>query len=915
MPRHTKFIKRFLNTFSVLLLFTFLTTFTSLGYAEEKKNSMNQNLTQNNVSVTDQAAISPQKILSRQVYPNEITVAKLENGLTVIVQENHTAPVATVRCSVKNTGSINETSYLGAGLSHVLEHVVAGGSTTKRSEEEIRKLIDTFGGATNAYTSLDVTSYFIDCPKKNVEMCVELIADQMQHAAFVPEEFSRELEVIQQELADGEENRGRVMWKLAQETFYQENPGRLPIIGYIDVLRQVTNERIIAFYRERYVPNNMVFVVVGDVETEAILNQVAQEFAGTPRGFDSNVVLRPEPRQITRREAVREMDGRTTDVMLGFPTVDLYHPDLYALDLVSYILSEGNSSRMVRDMQYEKSLVLAVGTSSYTPTFAHGMFSIRMSVAPENEKVAVETALAHLYRLKTELVTEEELSKAKKQKASELIFDRQTVQQQAESLAQSYMSTGTPMFDEIYVENLQKVTAEQIQTAAQKYFLPELLTTIKIVPKGMLTVQEKAQDADADAQKDAKLLTLPNGIRLLVKKDARLPIVDVKIYALGGDMLDSDETAGRSGFTASMLDKGTKARTGEEITDWFDAVGGTLSFSAGRHTLGGDVSVLKEDFPKALEIMADCWRNATFPEDKFAQMKTLILGAIARRADSPQAELFETWADALPETTPFHITSSGKTETVSAMTPDALKTYFHESILDPENTIISVYGDVDETETVALVTKYFGAMPKKAKHQTVDFNRENKLPESRAIHKVTGKEAGMVLISYAIPAQNAEKELMAIRLLNAVVGGYGYPGGWLHKELRGEGLVYAVHCVTRSGETPGYIIFIAQTAPESVDEVVRRLFNNIEKARSGRITQEELDVAKQKLISLHAQSDTTISEQASQQSLNVLYGLGLDYDKTYDERVDSVTLEDVKAVAKKYLSGNYLQVTTSNREK
>ena len=884
-------------------------------FAEEKEGTMNSTPASTETAKTQETKLPPQKILSRLSYPNDITVAKLENGLTVIVQENHTAPVATVRCSVKNTGSINESIYLGAGLSHVLEHVVAGGSTTKRSEKEIRQMIDTFGGVTNAYTSLDVTSYFIDCPVRNVETCVELIADQMQHAAFVQEEFDRELEVIQQELADGEENRSRVMWKLIQETMYQESPGHLPIIGYLEVLKQVTREQIIDFYRKRYIPNNMIFVVVGDVETDKILAQVAQEFAGTPRGIDSNVFLKPEPRQIAPREAVREMDGSSTDIRLAFPTVDLYHEDLYALDLLSYILSEGESSRMIRDMVYGRSLVYAVGTSSYTPTYANGYFSVRMNLEPKNEAEAVKAALEHLYRLKTEPVTEAELAKAKKQKASELIFGQQTVQAQAESLAQSYMSTGSPMFDEVYVAGLQKVTAEQIMAVAQKYFRPEVLTTVRIVPLGTLDAEKKTKKETDAAQNDVRQFTLENGLRVLVKRDTHLPMVDLKIYTLGGDLSDTAQTAGRAGFAAAMLDKGTKTRSAEEIMDWFDSVGGTLAFTAGRYTVGGGATVLKEDFPKALEIFADCWQNAVFPQDKFEQVKTLLLGAIVRRAENPRAEAYEVWAEALPETTPFHIVSGGTAESISAMTPESLRTFFRETVLDPENSILTIYGDVEEAEAAALVKKYFGAMPKNPTHRTMDLDRANELTETRAIHKVTGKDTGIVLISYAIPSIRDEKEIMALRLLNAVVGGYGYPGGWLHAELRGEGLVYAVHCVSRTGIAPGYMIFIAQTSPDGVDEVVARLLKNVEKAVAGRITQEELETAKQKLMALNAQSDTTIGEQASVQGLNELYGFGVDYEKSYDARVESITMEDVLAVAKKYLTRPYLQVTTSNQEK
>ena len=144
------------------------------------------------------------KYTSLRRLPDDVTLATLSNGLTVIVQENHVAPVATVRCFVKNTGSAYEGKNLGAGLSHVLEHVVAGGTTTQRTEKEIDKIIDTFGGATNAFTSTDMTVFFIDCPAKNTMTAIELVADSMQHVKFEPAEFDRELKVVRRELADGE---------------------------------------------------------------------------------------------------------------------------------------------------------------------------------------------------------------------------------------------------------------------------------------------------------------------------------------------------------------------------------------------------------------------------------------------------------------------------------------------------------------------------------------------------------------------------------------------------------------------------------------------------------------------------------------------------------------------------------------
>ncbi|MDO4549862.1 MAG: pitrilysin family protein [Planctomycetia bacterium] len=881
----------------------FLIVFTSSFYVRAD-NMINQ------TDKTEQKTCSAQEIVSRETYPGNITVAKLANGLTIIVQENHAAPVATVRCAVKNTGSMHEGKYLGAGLSHVLEHVVAGGSTTKRSEAEIRQIVDTFGGITNAYTSLDITNYLIDCPSKNLETCIELIADSMQHAAFVTEEFDREMNVIQQELADGEVNRQRVMWKMLSEQIYLESPARVPIIGYLDVLKQVTREQIIEFYREKYVPNNQIFVVVGDVDTDKVLQQVATEFAGTPRGMEDDGVLPQEPPQASPRFAVREMDGNTTDITLAWPSVRLQDNDMYALDVLSYILSAGDSSRMVRDMLYEKQLVLSVGTYSVTPSFDRGYFAVRMSVLPDKAEEAIQQALRHVYATQKSLVSEKELEKAKKIKAAERVFGRQTVQQAAEDLIHSYMSTGTPVFDDHYVENIQKVTAEQIRHVANKYFDPEKLTTIKIVPKGYKDPQE-AKIREKDSVSDIHLVTLENGVKVLTRRMPQLPLVEMKIYALGGNLADSRKTAGRSTLLCAMLDKGTKKMTAEQIAEYFDSIGGGISFSAGRNTISGSISVLKEDFPKAMSILADCVLSPVFPEDKFQQTKSLLLGMIERRSADPRAELMELFADSLPETTPYAVLSGGKKETLEALTTADLAKFYKE-LLVGQNITISVFGDIQPEEAVQLVRSRFAAIPASEKPATPFFDRPNKI-ETQRVHKTTQKDAGMVMLAYAAPNIFEKEDYAALDVLCTIMAGYRYGGSsWLFTELRGEGLVYSVQGAILTGPAPGYMIFLAQTAPDKVDEIIRRFQKNVERAKTGQITEEEFLIAKEMMIAANAQENTTAGEQATITAINELFGLGYDYDKTFAERIEKVTLEEVKAAAEKYFQ-NPLVITTSNQ--
>ncbi|MDD4269337.1 MAG: pitrilysin family protein [Thermoguttaceae bacterium] len=853
---------------------------------------------------TETAAIAYESI--RQL-PKSTTLATLSNGLVVIVAENHLAPVATVRCYVKNTGSAFEGRHLGAGISHVLEHVVAGGTTTRRSEEEIQQIIARFGGATNAFTSSSMTAYYIDCPAKDVNTAIELVADSMQRTAFEPGEFERELKVVRRELADGEADRRRVQSKLLHQTIYPGHPAEHPVIGYLDVLQATTNEEIIEFYRQRYIPNNQVFVVVGDVQTKQVLAQVARQWSGTGRRAETFVPMPEAPEQLGPREAIREMDGATYDLALAWPTVELSHPDLYALDVAAYILAEGDSSRLVRRLQYDEQLVLGIQSASYTPSFVRGWFGIFAAATADRWERAAERIAAEVYRLGDELVGEAELEKAKKQKAAELVFGQQTVQMTADSLGHGYIATGDPLFDAYYVERIQLVTADQVRQVARKYLRPERLNRVIIAPPE--GAPKSAQAARDQAAGEIRAAQLPNGLRVLVKRVSHLPMVNIQAYTLGGSLADTPTTAGRSALVAAMLDKGAAGRSAQEIAETFDSVGGSIRFSAGRSTIHGSATVLAADFDRAAAVFADCFTRPTFPDDELQKVKTLALGAIARRSDNPQQEILEFFYDQLPAASPYHIVQGGKRETVEPITAEDLRAY-HRQYFVAENALVTVFGDIEPEAALETIARNFGRLPSDPGFKPIGFDRDNAIPATVDRHLRTGKQTGMIVLGYPGPGVRDRQDYAAMVLLDAITSGYSYPGGWLHNELRGAGLVYYVHALQITGPAPGYFVVISQVAPEKTADVVGRIRKNLQRARQGEISDDEFDTARQMVISLHAQENTTIAAQAQQAALDELYGLGYDYDKTFDDRIRAVTKEQVIAAANKYL-GNHVLVTSS----
>src|SRR6201982_1868458 len=232
--------------------------------------------------------------------PNTAQRWTLANGLTIIVQEDRSAPVASVQawCAA---GSTTEDKHLGAGLSHILEHMLFKGTKT-RSSNEIAQKIQDVGGYINAYTSFDRTVFWIDVPKDGVATALDILGDAMMNSPLPPEEYRKEQEVIRREFAMGLDDPDRMAGLLLFATAYQQHPYRFPVIGELEIYNQLTQEQVMQYYKTRYVPNNLTFVVVGDVDAEKVRHQLAELFKPYPEKSLKPLFIRSEPPQLGRRE-------------------------------------------------------------------------------------------------------------------------------------------------------------------------------------------------------------------------------------------------------------------------------------------------------------------------------------------------------------------------------------------------------------------------------------------------------------------------------------------------------------------------------------------------------------------------------------------------------------------------------------
>src|SRR6266705_2401429 len=802
----------------------------------------------------------------------EVFHTTLDNGLMVLIEENHANPVVAVEVFVR-TGSIYEQEYLGSGISHFFEHIIHGGTTSTRSEAESRRLLEAIGNNSNAYTTVDHTAYYINTTTEHWRTALDLLADWMLHSSITPEEFEREKGVVQRELEQDLDNTAQMLAQTVMETRLQVHPVRYPVIGYKELVQKVTRDDLVRYYQRMYTPNNMLLVVVGDVQTPDVLahmHETVQQGEHRPLPAFS---LPEEPPQLGKRTVVKEMAVSQASMSLSFRTVALTHPHLYPLDVLAYILANGNSARLVRHIQEEQQLVYAIQASSYTPAYAAGTLAVSAALAPEQLPAAEAAILQELYRLREELVSPQELAKAKKQKLADYIFERQTVEQRAHALGLDMLATYDPNFSETYVRNIQHVTAEDIREVARLYLREETLVQAVVRPKSATPPAPTTMPMVQEEPVVKKVLA--NGVTLLLKRNPALPAVTMQAYFKAGVRVETPETNGLAQLAAGLLLKGTTSRSAEEIATFFDARGATITAESGNNSLSLDTSCLREDFNEVLAVYADILLHPSFPEDELANMRRVMLANLERQDDDWRAEAERLWRATFFMVSPYRLSPAGTAATLQRLQRQDVVAFYQRYAV-PGNMVLALVGDIDIAPTVAAVEQAFTTFAPRP----VTFPQVLAEPlPTQERRKVTQTQKQVAAIYIGFPGTTLANlsDRYPLHILDGIVSGFDIPSGWLHNELRGRQLVYVVHAVHWAGLESGYFGIYAATQPDKVNIVVDIILQNMEKAKAGQISDEELANTKQMALvtaRLHRQANDQI---AGDIALNELYGLGYDF--------------------------------------
>jgi zinc protease len=855
-------------------------------------------------------------ILSTSLWKGElmandnIETYSLPNGLAVILVNDKNASLSSIRTYVK-AGSIFEGAENGAGLSHYLEHLVAGGTTSFRSEDDYKKKIALLGGAFNAYTTTDHTSYFINTTNSHISDVINILYEWMFYSSFKESEVAREKEVITREIEKNIAHVGRQFYYLSQDNFYVNNPIKFPVIGYLDNFLSVSKEALTSYYTRHYVPSNMVLVVGGNFNSDEIKKEIKDTFGKEVRKAEPIHNFTEEPKPFTTRFLAEQAPIELTHVSFRFSTTHLYSPDLYPLDLLDYILGNGEESILYKSLVEDKKLAFHVNTSSYTPEYTTGYFDITAEINLKDYALFKKELLLVLDSIKNGELSIDYIERAQKQKVAEDILSVSNIEDKVSRYGQGYLYGRNVHFYEIYSDNFKQLTKEDLVKTAQKYFDSKFLVSTILYPETETLSSEEGPD-DLVKDNQLEMITLKNGVKIIIDPDPNEDKTFSQIVLKSGVRYETEENNGIGHLLADSLGSESKQYDKDTLNRIFEDEGAHVGSSIGNNVLFYTLHCLSDDFEQLYPVFEESFLDARFTDETVEESKRKLLAWIKQRHDDWHKSSQYQFKKDFYNQHPYRFSTNGEVDSVESVTALDIETYFKET-LDPSELIVSFYGNVDTKKIIKQVKKTFGKLKKQPKKE-LTLKRTEKTESTELTLPLKQDVTALYYGFDGVRFQDTEV-LLKLDLLDAVLSGMQYPSGRLHTLLRDAGYVYMVYASNRPGLEKGHLQITALINSKNLEESQTIIESQIEDLKTTIISDEEFELAIEQMKFYYQDRLSTTGSKALIHATDELYNRGYIYSSTLIENINSLTKEDVKDMANQFLVNPQIYIFTKEERK
>ncbi len=848
--------------------------------------------------------------------PHRVHRTRLPNGLTLLVHEDHSAPVAAVVTYVK-AGYFDETDDV-VGIAHVLEHMYFKG-TPSRGVGEIAKQTKASGGYLNAATIYDHTSYYAVLPIEGFDAGLAIQADAYANSLIDAEELRRELEVIIEEAKRKEDNPGAVTTETLYELLHDRHRIRRWRIGREGPLRALRREHLLRFYRNFYRPSNTILVVAGDVDPVRTAARVAELYGALP---DGAVTRTPGPQEAGapgRRYRERAGDIAETQLALGWRTPGTLHADTAPLDLAAGVLSSGRASRLYRAVR-ERRLASSVSAYNYTPTDL-GVFVVHADGPSERSAQAASALWAEVRALRDDGVAPSDLQRAQRLFESRWLRRLETMEGQANFLAE-WEALGDWQWADAYADRMLSATPDEVTEAARRHLAPDQASLMVYRPAAAPAFAPDAEAAfaalDAAAPSPLRAAPLPpesagvavvvspaaerthgaitvfrtaRGVPILVRRKPGAPVVHLGVYALGGTMEEPEAQAGLATLMARTTLKGTARRDAEAIALETELLGGSITPAVTSDGIGWTLSVTARYLAAGIDLLADVVLDPTLPPEPFETERRVALSQLAQLRDDMMRYPIRLATEAAFGTHPYGRGLLGSEATLAAVQLADARAW-HARHVRRAPSVLAVVGDVEPAQVAALLASAFAPLefsPPVPPHAPAWPGHVVQRAESR-----DKAQTGMA-IAFPSPSRRDDARVAA-HLIAGVASGLG---GRFFDELRDrQSLGYTVHATASDRLAAGLFLSYIGTSPEKEEAAREGLLREFDRLRESPVSDEELARARTYALGTHAIAQQGGANVLAELVDAWLYGTGLEELDRFADRLHAVTPRAMQALAR-----------------
>jgi len=860
----------------------------------------------------------------------EPDVTVLDNGLTVITAELHYAPVVASVISYR-VGSRNESGDI-LGMSHFCEHLMFKG-TEDMPKSRFWQIVQRDGGRANAFTSNDVTCYYLLLPSARIEDALVIESDRIVNCTIDSAEVISERNVVHEERRMRSiDSPDGALWEALAELAFDEHPYGNPVIGYDDNILGYDHNNARSYYETYYCPSNAVLTFVGDFDTEELLQQIELHFGSIPSGEVPGENIPLEPRQTEARYVEIEHASNLPRFVMAFHTVDGAHTDNPALSMIASYLSGGRSSRL-EQLLVETNLVYSAGAWN-DGGIDPGMFNIYVTMnPPEDSDVTIEEIQDIIWHELDGIVEngipEEILDEQKNRYRAREILGNASPIGQAINYSLSTTMFGNPLHGTAQLELIEQLSPADISRAASNYFLRDGLNLAVLVPSGGMGMSSdgEREELPTDVTEPSSInyegleipedfLALPeasiadgvqefelaNGLDLLIKEDHTFPVVSISFAVPMGSLMHSSGLSGLTSVTTETMLKGTEDLDYIEFHKRLEMEGSYLRFSSGMEYSSGSITLLSEDVEIAFKTISDLLVRPAFRESDFETVMIEHYTDLEASAEQSFSVAYDSlMAITLSSPADYRGTSEASLDRI---TLDAVMEYY-ETCCRPEGTVITVVGDIDPETVLRLTEEFFEDWDNPQEPLPgLDIPEFSTAPGDTIVSFMPGRVQAVVLIARNAPGTEMP-DYPAFSIMNRILGrGIGSRLG--HSVRDEQGLAYGVgswsSTLDSSGVFTAYLSTLADYIPQATSSVIQEM----ERISTENVRDIELLLAKANVVGAQAFSGMSYAGQASRFTGLHVKGKPLDWDLTYLGEVLELTPDDLREAASTYfISGEW----------